>query len=398
MSEQSTNRMVYKTLDAWRGFASLWVVMYHMALVLINRSPELRSNPLYAFSALGHLGVQLFFVISGFCIANAAIGSLSKDNCFSGFVKARLRRLFPPLWFALLLAALLSLCAAFLVQRGLLRGSLLGQQDLLHQGFFYFFGNLTLTAIFLQQPLLIVVCWTLCYEIYFYAIVSFFLPFRWRLGGSRGILNGLHLVTTGMLYILLFMPSLRRYPFDLWPQFGMGVLIYDLLQNRRERTPKIWAGLIGLLTLAFVVQRDYLIGAWPGSSRQTFAVSLAFAVALCGLHRYDNILIRKAPIRWMGALGVFSYSLYLTHVLTLGVTHQIWKFLLIPESWHYLSFAVAILLSLLIAWIFYDFCEKPFIRTAARPIAAPRPDAGAASMTAVSTDFIPHTKTETIHR
>ena len=67
----------YKTLDAWRGIASLWVVMLHACVPAIGtRYFALQLQPIYAFSLLGSLGVQMFFVISGYCIANAASSSV----------------------------------------------------------------------------------------------------------------------------------------------------------------------------------------------------------------------------------------------------------------------------------------------------------------------------------
>ena len=59
---------VYRMLDAWRGLAALWVVMLHVRL-------ETTPDWLYRFGAYGHLGVPMFFVISGYCIANAAMRS-----------------------------------------------------------------------------------------------------------------------------------------------------------------------------------------------------------------------------------------------------------------------------------------------------------------------------------
>jgi len=51
-------RNPYRLLDAWRGVAALWVVLLH------TRLPGIPA-PLYAWSAGGHLGVPMFFVISG---------------------------------------------------------------------------------------------------------------------------------------------------------------------------------------------------------------------------------------------------------------------------------------------------------------------------------------------
>jgi peptidoglycan/LPS O-acetylase OafA/YrhL len=340
--------------------------MYHMVLVIVDRSPEQRSNPLYAFSLQGGLGVQIFFVISGFCIANAMASALRKERSLATFVWARARRLYPPCWVALFLAAALSLATYFLVQAGVIKASLLAQQDLLHQSFLYFFSNLTLTAIFFGEPLLLVICWTLCYEVCFYALVALWIPFQKRLGGERGILNALHVLTFSIMCILIFAPAYKRFPFDLWPQFGLGVLVYDVLRHPQQVRPKIWLTVLCTQFIAFIVWRNYSIGAWPNPSRLTFLVCLVFAVQMLVVHRWDETFSALRPVRWMSAIGLFSYSLYLTHVLSLGVIHQGVKLLHLSEHSHLLQFALGVGLSVLIARVFFEYFERPFMSSGIR--------------------------------
>jgi peptidoglycan/LPS O-acetylase OafA/YrhL len=103
LRSESSSR--YHSLDIWRGIACLSVIVFHA--VGIDGSP----GPSETFTTLGHLamrgwiGVPLFFVISGYCIAASA----SRPQPFSDYFLRRLRRIFPPLWIFLGLTALIVL-------------------------------------------------------------------------------------------------------------------------------------------------------------------------------------------------------------------------------------------------------------------------------------------------
>jgi len=71
----------FRTLDALRGVAALAVVLYHL--------------PIGALAPRGYLAVDLFFLMSGFVVANAYEGRLLADWGVGRFLSARLKRLWP---------------------------------------------------------------------------------------------------------------------------------------------------------------------------------------------------------------------------------------------------------------------------------------------------------------
>ena len=138
----------YKTLEAWRGFASLWVVLLHsLAGIFQHTTPQSATNPLVIFSNYGFLGVQIFFVISGYCITAAAVTNLQRRTGLKEFVRARLRRIFPPYYFATVLAVLLSFASEMLVAHGKIPSNYLSRVHFFHHGFAYYFSILTLTQL-----------------------------------------------------------------------------------------------------------------------------------------------------------------------------------------------------------------------------------------------------------
>lgn len=361
----------YTTLDMWRGFACLFVVLHHEAFILVARNHRLAGFPLYRAGALGYLGVQMFFVISGYCIAGAACSALRRGDGWAAFMHARARRVYPPLWFSLALAAALTLLAHLLVSSGRLHASALAEVDLLHQSPAYYFTNLTLTQMVFHQGFLSIVCWTLCYEIAFYLIVSLFLLRRTPGREEAALLTGLHCVTLAALVLLTAAPHFRFFPLDLWPQFGLGVIVYDVLRHPHQARPKWWLLAVGLAMSAFILSRDLAMSLQNEPSRLTFAFTLGFALLLLFLYRYDDALSRVLLVRGLVAVGLFSYSLYLTHLFTLGIVNQILRLTPLPASAHLLILFACILVSLLVARLFYHLFERPFVQTKRKPPAAP---------------------------
>ena len=223
----------------------------------------------------GGLGVHVFFVISGYCIAVAACSNLRRKQGIAAFVKARIRRIYPTMWAGVALTFGMAVLAYVLLTRGVLTTSEMGQRDMLHQHFVYYFTNITLTQVVLHQGFVLFVCWTLCYEVAFYALVSVAL-WAVRQRDGRALLDLLHGVTLLSLAWLLLAPSGIVYPLDFWPEFGLGVLLYDILQNPTQRRPKaLFAGAC-LLTLAFVCRNARGIGPLGRVDSAAFGTALAF--------------------------------------------------------------------------------------------------------------------------
>jgi len=363
----------YAGLDAWRGIASLLVVMCHASSTITGRFPELAGLPIYRAGSFGYLGVPLFFVISGFCIAGAACSTIKRGGSWWDFVRARLLRIYPACWASLILIGLFSVLARHLSQEGHLHTSALGEIDLLHQSALYFVANITLTQPLFHQFYLSVVCWTLSYELSFYLIVSLFLLKIARLSKQESLLSCLHGITLVSLLMLVVMPQFRIMPMDLWPQFGLGVLVYDVLKHPKETRPKVCLVAAALLVTCFLLVRHIPMGPQLEPSRVIFAVSLGFAALLLGLFRSDSELSQKPVIRQLRIIGSFSYSIYLIHFLVIGLISQTFRLMHITASLHLLLLFVYFVSAILVGRLFHQFFELPFmhVKPAPKPAAIP---------------------------
>lgn len=351
----------YGMLDAWRGVACLWVVCHHAIGFLAEKDATIGASFGYGVALNGAMGVWMFFVISGYCIANTATHSLTTDR--GGWALARGRRIFPPLWGSVVVAAASTLLATVLVHRGVLRSSSLADLDLPHQTAAFFVTNLTLTQELFHQRYLSGVYWTLCYEVGFYAVVAAGLAVSRRHGDARRLLNGLHALTAVTLAALLVAPRSVPYPFDLWPHFGLGVLVFDVVANGWRRPTAVAAGVVGAGVVAFLVQHPARASYLDRGGGVSLAVATAFAAVLLGLHPFDERLSRTPGARALGWVGLFSYSLYLTHMTLIGYAYKAAQMAhVLPRSLPaYLALTVAACVAF--GWAFFRVCERPFLRT-----------------------------------
>ncbi len=358
----------YRLLDAWRGVAALWVVMLHVRL-------EATPGPLYQFSAGGHLGVPMFFVISGYCIANAAVRSLNVPQPMHHFVTARVRRIYPPYLLASLAAAALSLLLTFLIRHHVVQSSQIADLDLLHQGWRFWVGALTLTQFPLHTSYLIRVLWSLCYEAAFYAIVALLLWGAVRAKQTPRLLDALAVLTVGTLLWLNLAGGIVPFPWDLWPQFGLGAIVYQVLAQPGRRVPQAAFLLCAALVVCNALRHSG-IGSTDGISGgfQGFFI-LGFAVALLLLFRWDDAFVRRWPVRLFSWVGIFSYSLYLIHLLALGIVTQGINRVHALESHPLLLYGIKFAVCVAVGRVFFHFCERPFLdtrqRQAQREAAAP---------------------------
>lgn len=359
----------YRLLDAWRGVAALWVVLLHIRL---HDLPA----PLYAFGVGGLLGVPMFFVISGYCIANAAARSLNKPQPVAHFVQARVRRIYPPYFFASLAAALLSLLLTALIAHHVVQSSQIAELDLRHQHWQFYVGALTLMQVPLHTALIVRVFWSLCYEAAFYAAVALLLFLAVQTRQQARLLDALGVLTVGTLAWLDLAGNACPFPWNLWPQFGLGTLVYQTLAQPQRRTPRFVFLLCGILIGLYALRYGCGGNAEGVSDGLRFLFSLGFAAVLLWLFRWDDRLAQSGAARLFSWIGLFSYSLYLIHLLALGSVTQGLSRLHLLDTHPVLLFLLKLVLCVAVGRLFFQFCERPFLDSRQRQVQQERqPDA-----------------------
>lgn len=302
-ARSGSSRLLY--LDGIRGLAALAVALFHYRGYITKLTEAL---PAFVDIAIcyGYLGVNVFFVLSGFVIAHS-LGNERYSLPFVGrFVVRRQVRLAPPYWATVVFATFW--LAGFHLSR---------------VNFFSLFAHLGYVQGILGYPHALDVFWTLCIEIQLYIA---FILFAWIGQGARSAPSSLRCqavfaLTTLASYALAWSPLAEHwgqawFPF-YWYMFALGVWTRWALDSVRARW--LLAALLPLL-----VARSFIFQG-PGP-----AVCAATACVLYAGRRW------RWPARVLGAapfvyLGKISYSFYLLHALV-GGTILYWVLRLGPPS------------------------------------------------------------------
>jgi peptidoglycan/LPS O-acetylase OafA/YrhL len=102
LSEPASVR--FQLLDPLRGIAALWVFTFHYGFSqqLVSSFPWIQP-----IASAGHLGVPMFFVISGYCMMASIRAARRHGESVRSFLRRRSLRIYPPYWFSLLIVAAL---------------------------------------------------------------------------------------------------------------------------------------------------------------------------------------------------------------------------------------------------------------------------------------------------
>ncbi len=320
-------------LDPLRGMAALSVCLFH--LTRGNREFLPASDPLAILGAPGWLGVEAFFVISGFVIPySLSLQAYRHADCWR-FLAGRLRRLTPPylasIALVLVLGGLSYLAPGF-------RGPAPvphWPQILAHLG--YLNGILGLDWL---NP----VYWTLAIELQFYLMMAIVQPL---------LIHHSRLVRTAAPLAFALLGTLgerNEILLTAWlPLFVQGMLVCQrrlaLLDNRE------FVVLFAAVSVA---------GLYSTGKAETMVAAVTAMVILLAPAALPATL---APLGWIGRI---SYSIYLVHVPIGGRVINLATRLPDSTIWHYGALMLALLLSVGCAAIFSSLIEAPSIRWSKR--------------------------------
>lgn len=285
-------------IDGLRAVAVLPVVIYHTGMGLLPG---------------GYLGVDIFFVISGYLITSILIEDLREGRfSIARFYQRRILRLFPAL-FAMLgatvVAAWVLLFPAGLEEFGqTLRATVLFLSNL-HFAFSYGYFSASAES----NPLLHT--WSLAVEEQFYILFPLMLAFAFRRGKVGAMVIGVLLASFAAAVILG--PQSPESAFFLlhtraWEMLIGAVLAVGLLAPPRSDR---LAGVVGLAGMAAI------FGSMLWLDRQASSLGLVAnvpavlgaAALLWAGARPGNLAARVLSVAPARAVGLISYSLYLWH-------------------------------------------------------------------------------------
>ncbi|MET7653829.1 acyltransferase [Streptomyces sp. NPDC005486] len=332
-----------RALDGLRLLAALMVCFYHYAgkngevAQSWHQSPSVKFPTLSQFATYGSLGVQFFFLISGFVICMSSWGRSVGD-----FFRSRVARLYPAYWAAIVLVTAAGLALPVVA-------SPLRSDEIL--------TNLTM----LQQPMgvprVLGVDWTLWVEVRFYALFALFVV--WRGVTYRRVVMFCCLWTLAGVFARVADNPLtdKLVMRDHAPYFIGGLALYLIHRFGNSLLP--W----GIVVFSFLLGQRYSVTAlWhPGPQgafhRSPYVIQLIVLVAFVAVAAVALGWTSRANWRWLTVAGALTYPFYLIH------EHLGWFFIRVLyrdfglSPW--LTFGTTVLSMLGIAWLLHRFVEKP---------------------------------------
>ncbi|MBW7676983.1 acyltransferase family protein [Chryseobacterium chendengshani] len=340
MSEKKDRIFV---LDGLRGLAILLVLLFHGYYIWTDYYPYknlYENNILFKY---GSLGVQLFFLISGFVI----LMSVERTTTFFKFIKNRWMRLFP----SMLICSLIIYCTAgFFYERPF------GVPDLksIIPGIL-FINNGILEKVFKTDfPVLELSFWSLFVEVKFYVIFGFLYYTFNRKVALIGIF--LFYLTAVLMQILIFHKFFSETAwmkiyigsFIHFGWFVVGALTYIYYQNQEKKY--FW-----LIVFTAVSSLAYTYK-FQDLTMFTYLVILNIIFFLALFSEKFGVLFNSLFFKFVGFI---SYPLYLLHEnMLISLIIKINKNF--PQVPHFLLPLVSSICIALLAYITAKFLEPYF--------------------------------------
>ena len=363
--------MKYFLLDFFRGFAALWVFAFHYKFsnAFTETFPALSS-----FLNQGHLGVPLFFVISGYCITASARNSIKKNRSTLSFLWRRFRRIYPTFWFSILSVVTIPFLLEFLsfTKTGQYSVPNSNEWGFLSFDVWEWFRLASLTEVFwphaeathlsdkfsrINSPY-----WSLAIEVQFYLVVAACIALP-----RKHFVSYMSVVTlVSSLALAFHLPSTVGIFLNFWPGFAFGSAVAILIEKdlavglKHKSSLRHCSSFIGISTLAGLAIYLTAFG-----QLNAVLVASIFSFSLWAMRPLDQRLCNAKSKSSLGFFlkaisfpGVMSFSIYLLHGKLMILGAQITRQLLPQNS---IGFDVtAICITCLMCLPFFYFCEKPF--------------------------------------
>ncbi len=323
------NKIEYrKDIDALRGVSVLLVVIYHAF-------PEQLPG--------GFIGVDIFFVISGYLITSIIFGQLKRDEfSFLNFYKRRIRRLFPALFTVLLASLIIGWLILFPDEYKQL-GHHVSHATVFIQNFTLIkeLGYFDVSSHY--KPLLHL--WTLSIEEQYYLVwpAILVLIFKLKLNTFKILIAIILMSFLANIYFVsdyqdeVFFHSITRF----W-ELGFGSLLAIYLFDKNINSKYIFIlGLTLILFSAFWINNESLYPYWIGLLPTIGAMLIIMA----------NLQLPN----WGGLvrIGLISYPLYLWHWVIISFCY-----IYLGKKPDASTLIIAIIVSLLLSYFTYRYIEK----------------------------------------
>ena len=342
-------------IQALRAFAAVLVVIYHAKI-----------------TTGGYIGVDIFYVISGYLITGLLLRELERTGTISlrAFYLRRIKRLLPTSFFVLFVTGVV----AWWLYPATMRADL--SKDIAAAGIYisnYLFAfwqmdYQNLSAI----PPVVIHYWSLAVEEQFYLFWPFIIYALFKRGGRKSVGLGIAAISLISFLLSLYQTSVApiwafySLPTRAW-ELGIGALLLYIPSRIKFSQNYLWIAL-ALFIYGVANFRDNT--PFPGTA--ALVPVLATAIAIAAVHSWPRILNTIGNHRVVQWLGEISYPLYLWH----------WPILVIPmvffgRDLHIYERALCVLATLFFADLTHRYIEEPLRHATLSPRTIVRGGVGA---------------------
>jgi len=328
-------------IEGLRGLSVLLVIFYHFKL----------ENLDYEIIKGGFLGVDIFFVISGYIISKIIVDAQIRNFSLLTFYSRRIKRIIP-LLSVVLISSIIFLPIIFdnfLINKNL-NAALAVSSGISN---FYFWLTSTLYQFAEQNNIINLHFWSLSIEIQFYILYPIlFIIFK----NNQKIIIYFLLISFIVSYLFVSKIYITHNFFNFYNslsrafEFSFGALIFFTsdIKKKVKKNIHFLLYITGYIFLFYYIHHFNNEGSHPNPYTIIFLVSLALII----IFNDDNKL--KNLKKYFGKIGTISYSLYLWHfpILLLGNNYF--------ENYNDLLKTLSILLCFLISIITFNIIENKF--------------------------------------
>ena len=340
-------------IQAVRALAVALVVLYHANIPGVHG---------------GFLGVDVFFVVSGFVITNVLLRERASKgtNSIPGFYARRIRRILPAATIVLIATIFATyhwlsfITGAVIANDAKYVAAFVGNFHFATVGTQYFTAN--------QPPSTLQQYWSLAVEEQFYLVwpvLFLLLTLPWKAFSSVGRLVSILSLIIGVSLAWCIIETRHN---EVWAFFSpltrawelaLGALLAVVGPHLRGRSPRFGVALAAIGVVVVLLCTWFYSSAtlWPGTAVIAPVVATGMIIAGGSLRGPDNFgqFAKFAPIQWIGNI---SYSLYLVHWPVIAIATQ---YAIAPLPLHTEIELVA--LSVALSAVLYYAIENPIRRS-----------------------------------
>ncbi len=310
----------------------------------------------------GFIGVDIFFVISGYLITTIISKELvSSEFSFARFYARRAKRIFPALFVMLVITGLFAFIS-------------LPPEE--YKEFFKAmrYGFLQLSNVYFAQevdyfaqglyPSPLLHTWSLGVEEQYYLLWPLMLALVYKLVANKFLAPLFILALLASLWVsewLLSVNAMHSYYMfysRAWELLIGGALAFGMLPDIRSRRAADWASLAALLAM-LVPMMMYVEQGFPGTKAVLPVVGAALFIH--SANHCKGVAHRLFSAKPLLAIGVCSYSLYLWHWPLIAFTRSI-----TDQALTGLDITLIVFACFALGALSYKYVERPFVKLKAR--------------------------------